>query len=118
MSKKDQQTLSWDAFQALGNPENAPEMPEDNPNQEIDKGAQVVRIHLEKKGRGGKSVSIVKGIDADKDYLKDLAKSLKQLCGVGGSLKDGEIIIQGEHRDKIMTYLKEDGYKNVKKVGG
>lgn len=117
MGKQDK-NLSWDDFVKLGNPENAPEMPEDEANA-INNSVFTVRVHLEKKGRGGKAVSLIRGLeDLPKDDLMDLGKLLKSKCGVGGSVKNGEIIIQGEHRDKIIGILKEKGYKNVKKAGG
>ncbi len=115
---KQETNLSWDAFKSMGNPENAPEMEDDKVN--IDKKKfDSIRVHLEKKKRGGKAVSLIRGLEAlPKDDLKALGKKLKSKCGVGGSVKDGEIIIQGEHRDKIIDILKDEGYKNIKKAGG
>lgn len=81
------------------------------PNQEQD-----LRIWLDRKG-GGKVASIVKGFVGSSDDLKSLAKDLKNLCGVGGTAKNGEILIQGDHRDKILAHLKKEGY-GAKKAGG
>lgn len=78
---------------------------------------QLLEAHLDKKNRGGKTATVIKGYAGTADDLKGLAKELKTLCGVGGSAKDGEIIIQGNFRDKIMDFLKNKGYK-VKRVGG
>lgn len=78
---------------------------------------QDLRIWLDKKHRGGKVASVVKGFIGSDDDLKDLAKTLKSKCGVGGSAKDGEIIIQGDHREKILKILTESGFK-AKKAGG
>ena len=117
MSKKET-NLSWNDFVKMGNPENAPDMPDEN-NNSIDLSSFTIRVHLEKKGRGGKAVSLIRGLeDLPGEELNMLGKHLKSKCGVGGSVKNGEIIIQGEHRDKIITILKEKGYKNIKKAGG
>ena len=78
---------------------------------------QRLEAHLDKKNRGGKVATVIKGFEGTDDDLKALAKQLKTLCGVGGSAKDGEIIIQGNFRDKIMDFLVKEGYK-VKRVGG
>jgi translation initiation factor 1 len=79
-------------------------------------GQQDLRVWLEKNHRGGKTVSVVKGFIGTDDDLDDLGKMLKAKCGTGGSSKDGEIIIQGDHRDRIVTLLGGMGYK-VKKAG-
>lgn len=78
---------------------------------------QDLRVWLDKKHRGGKIASLVKGFVGSEDVLKELAKILKSKCGVGGSAKDGEIIIQGDHREKIIKILQDHGYK-AKKAGG
>lgn len=78
---------------------------------------QVLRVYIEKKGRGGKTASVVKGFVGTTDDLNDLAKTLKAKCGVGGSVKEGEIIIQGDQRDKIVALLSDKGYA-IKKAGG
>ena len=74
-------------------------------------------LHFSKKGRSGKIVTLVKGIDVDKDTLEYISKKLKRKLSVGGSIKDGEIIIQGNNRDKIQENLLKMGH-SVKKIGG
>jgi translation initiation factor 1 len=78
---------------------------------------QYLEAHFSNKGRGGKTVTLITGFVGTEDDLKSLAKLLKNKCGVGGSTKDNEIIIQGNYRDKIMEILKKEGY-NVKRIGG
>lgn len=80
-------------------------------------GDGIVRLHRETKGRGGKAVTLVKGIPLAERDLKALAKELKQKCGVGGSLKEGVIEIQGDQRALIKTELEKRGY-TVKIAGG
>jgi translation initiation factor 1 len=115
MGKNDKKTLSWDSFQSLGNPEN---VPEEQPQEKKRDTSAEVRIHLEKKHRGGKEVAIIRGLELNDDELKILAKELKTKCGVGGSSKNGEILIQGNMRPKLLEILKEKGYKNTKLAGG
>ena len=78
---------------------------------------QTVYLHRDSKGRGGKAVTLVKKLVLSEDNMKELAKKLKQICGSGGTVKDGMIEIQGEHREKIAEALKKMGYK-VKIAGG
>jgi translation initiation factor 1 len=78
---------------------------------------QVVHLHRESKGRGGKAVSVLKGLVLSDADLTALAKTIKQACGSGGTVKDGVIEIQGEHREKIAETLRKLGYK-VKIAGG
>ena len=81
------------------------------------KGDGIVRISRETKGRKGKGVTIVNGLDLDSERLKTLAKELKQLCGTGGTVKEATIEIQGDHRTKIQSALESKGM-NVKLAGG
>jgi translation initiation factor 1 len=78
---------------------------------------QNLKVILDRKQRKGKEVTLVEGFVGTDDDLKDLGKQLKSKCGVGGSVKDQVIMIQGNHVQKIMNLLSKDGYK-VKRVGG
>lgn len=78
---------------------------------------QKLKVLLDRKARKGKTVTIVKGFVGTEDDLNLLAKKLKQKCGVGGATKDGEMLIQGDFKQKIFDLLKEEGY-GVKLVGG
>ena len=72
---------------------------------------------FEKKGRNGKPVTLIEGFEGSDEELKKISKKIKTTLGIGGSEKDGIIVIQGDNRDKIMHILKEMGYK-TKRVGG
>ena len=80
----------------------------------LPKNQQKLRLNMERAGRGGKTVTLVKGfVGSDKD-INALCKLLKQKCGVGGSVKDGEIIIQGDHRQRLIEILKKEGFCQAK----
>jgi translation initiation factor 1 len=80
-------------------------------------GDGVVRVSYEKKGRAGKAVTLIQGVPLALTELTQLAKELKTACGSGGTVKDGTIEIQGDHRDRVMERLKPHGWA-VKRAGG
>ena len=77
----------------------------------------MVRVSRETKGRGGKAVTLVKGVLLDAAALAQLGKQLKAACGTGGTVKDGVIEVQGDHIERVMEALKKQGY-TVKRAGG
>jgi translation initiation factor 1 len=77
---------------------------------------QKLKVRLDAKHRGGKVVTLVEGFTGEEIDLQDLGKKLKNFCGTGGSAKDGEIIVQGDQRDKVLQWLLKNGYKNAKKI--
>lgn len=99
------------------NPSFGYEYEQDEEQETLPPSEQTLRVMIDRKQRKGKAVTLIDGFVGTTDDLKELGKKLKSKCGVGGSAKDGEIIIQGEMRDKVMDLLKADGYK-VKRVGG
>lgn len=87
----------------------------DEVNQEtLPAKQQKLRIRLESKHRGGKTVTVIYGFIGKEQDLQELGKKLKNVCGTGGTVKDGEIIIQGEHREKVLQWLLKNGYAGTK----
>ena len=80
-------------------------------------GDGIVRVQRETKGRGGKAVTLVRGVPVAADALAALGKELKAACGSGGTVKDGVVEVQGDHVEKIMAWLQQRGYE-VKRAGG
>jgi translation initiation factor 1 len=78
---------------------------------------QLLYVWVDSKGRNGKTVTLIKGFKGSNKDLEDLAGTLKRHCGTGGSVKDGDIIIQGDCRNKVLAFLTGKGYK-TKKAGG
>ncbi len=112
--KKKMQKLDLDSFfvystdPSYGVEEEAEEL------EEIAASDQKLLVRKERKGRGGKVVSIIEGFQGSEEHLNDLAKELKQHCGTGGSVKDGVVIIQGDIADKIVRFLTNRGYQAKK----
>jgi translation initiation factor 1 len=99
------------------NPDFNYDIDSDEEQTTLEPDKQVLRVALDKKNRGGKVVTLVTGFIGSEEDLKDLGKLLKTKCGVGGSAKDGEIIIQGDFKLKVVELLKKEGYIKTKPVG-
>lgn len=99
------------------NPDFGYEMDDDEEQVTLDEDKQNLRVCIDKKNRGGKIVTLVTGFVGTEDDLKELGKLLKSKCGVGGSAKEGEIIIQGDFKIKITELLKKEGYTKTKMIG-
>jgi translation initiation factor 1 len=82
--------------------------------QPLPKKQQKLRLSMERAGRGGKTVTVIRGFVGPETAMNALCKLLKQKCGVGGTAKDGEIIIQGDHRPRLLEILKAEGYTQSK----
>ncbi|QKG81124.1 translation initiation factor [Tenuifilum thalassicum] len=101
------------SFAYSTNPDFKPEEEDSNEPEIVPPSSQKLIVGIERKNRGGKVVTIVKGFVGPNDELNKLGKTLKTKCGVGGSTKDGEILIQGDHRQKVASILQDLGYKVV-----
>ncbi|MEX1191338.1 MAG: translation initiation factor [Brumimicrobium sp.] len=89
----------------------------DEENETLPNEEQLLYVSIDRKKRKGKDVTLIEGFVGSDEDMKSLAKQLKSSCGVGGSAKDGEILIQGNHRDKIIEILNKEGYKTKRKGG-
>ena len=90
---------------------------EDNAETESKPAAlQPLRIKLDKKHRGGKVVTLIEGFEMKDEEINELCKKLKALCGAGGSYKEGQLIVQGDHRDKVLQSLLNHGFSRAKKI--
>ncbi|WP_287641138.1 translation initiation factor [Bacteroides sp.] len=99
------------------NPDFQYEMEENIEEPTLPPAQQRLRVQLDRKNRGGKVVTLITGFTGTEDDLKELGRMLKSKCGVGGSAKDGEIIIQGDFKQKVIELLKKEGYTQTKPVG-
>jgi len=116
MAKKKMKRINTDGF--VFSTDNQFEFEDEFQEEEtIANNQQKLIAKLERKGRGGKVVTIVEGFVGTDDDLKNIGKTLKNKCGTGGSVKDGEIIMQGDVRNKVVDLLIKEGFK-VKKSGG
>ena len=115
MSKKNKQLIN---VVYSTNPNFSYESESDEEQETLPKNQQKLYVSIDRKQRGGKDVTLIEGFVGTEDDLKELGKTLKSKCGVGGSVKDGEILIQGDLRDKVHDLLLKDGYTQTKKKGG
>lgn len=99
------------------NPDFRYEIRDEEETSTLPPSQQKLRVQLDRKNRGGKVVTLVTGFVGTDDDLKELGRLLKGKCGVGGTAKDGEIIVQGDFKQKVLDLLKQAGYTQTKPVG-
>jgi len=115
--KKKQTFNDFSGIMFSTDPDFVYENAQEETQETLPNGQQNLRVMLDRKNRGGKTVTLITGFVGTQGDLEHLTKTLKTKCGVGGSAKDGEIILQGDFKEKAFLYLQKEGYK-VKKSGG
>lgn len=91
--------------------------PDEAAEHTLPPGEQILRVWLDTRLRAGKAATLVKGFVGKTEDLEALGRQLKNHCGTGGSAKDGDILVQGDHREKVLKWLIDQGYRQTKKAG-
>jgi translation initiation factor 1 len=116
MSKKKNSFNSLGGLVYSTDPDLKLEEAANNDQETLPPAQQKIRILLDKKQRAGKMVTLIEGFIGKQTDMEELGKKLKSFCGTGGSVKDGEILVQGDNRDKVLQWLQKNGYSAAKKI--
>src|SRR5882757_10225153 len=116
MSKKKNSFNSLGGLVYSTDPDFKPEEGTNDEQETLLPAQQKLRILLDKKQRAGKMVTLIEGFIGKQTDMEELGKKLKSFCGTGGSVKDGEILVQGDNRDKVLQWLQKNGYTAARKI--
>ena len=116
MNKKKNSLSSLGGLVYSTNPDFKLEETANNQQETLAAAQQKLRILLDKKQRAGKKVTLIEGFIGAENDMEELGKKLKAFCGTGGSVKDGEILVQGDNRDKVLQWLQKNGYAAARKI--